>query len=99
MLNTPLGYSQSNGTLALREVLTSHYPGATVDQIEVTNGTSEANYLVALTLLSAGDEVAFEVPNYMQLWGVPQSLGAVVRTFRLRPRQGGSRTGRSSSGP
>jgi aspartate/methionine/tyrosine aminotransferase len=88
VMNTPLGYSQSNGTLALRELLAIQYPGATVDQVEVTNGTSEANYLVALTLLSAGDEVAFEVPNYMQLWGVPQSLGAVVRTFRLRPEAG-----------
>ena len=88
VMNAPLGYSQSNGTLALRELLAVQYPGATVDQVEVTNGTSEANYLVALTLLSAGDEVAFEVPNYMQLWGVPQSLGAVVRTFRLRPEVG-----------
>jgi aspartate/methionine/tyrosine aminotransferase len=83
MLDVPLGYSQSNGTIALRELLTAHYPGATVDQIEVTNGTSEANYLVALSQLSVGDEVAFEVPNYMQFWGVPQSLGAVVRTFTL----------------
>ena len=39
-----------------------------VDHIEVTNGTSEANYLLALALLRAGDEVAFEVPNYMQYW-------------------------------
>ena len=42
----------------------------------MTNGTSEANYLVALTLLKAGDEFAMEIPNYMQLWGVPRSLGA-----------------------
>ena len=31
-LDVPLGYSQSNGTLALRETLTNIYPGATVDQ-------------------------------------------------------------------
>ena len=60
------------------------YPGATPDHIEVTNGTSEANYLLALALLRDGDEVAFEVPNYMQYWGVPQSLGAKVNRFRLR---------------
>ncbi len=29
-----------------------------------------------------------EVPNYMQLWGVPQSLQAPVKTFRLRPECG-----------
>jgi aspartate/methionine/tyrosine aminotransferase len=84
ILDMPLGYSQSNGTVALREELTSIYPGASVDQVEVTNGTSEANYLLALTLLRQGDEVAFEVPNYMQYGGVPQSLGATVNHFRLR---------------
>ncbi len=47
-LDVPLGYSQSNGTIELREALTRQYPGASVDHIEVTNGTSEANYLVAL---------------------------------------------------
>jgi aspartate/methionine/tyrosine aminotransferase len=80
----PLGYSQSNGTVALREELTCIYPGASVDQVEVTNGTSEANYLLALALLRQGDEVAFEVPNYMQYGGVPKSLGATVNHFRLR---------------
>ncbi len=88
VMDMPLGYSQSNGTLPLRESLCGIYPGATVDHIEVTNGTSEANYLVALSQLTAGDEVAFEVPNYMQLWGVPQSLGAKVNTFRLRSEAG-----------
>lgn len=83
-LDVPLGYSQSNGTLDLRETLTRIYPGATVDHIEVTNGTSEANYLVALSQIRSGDGFAFETPNYMQLWGVPRSLGAQSRTFRLR---------------
>ena len=87
-LDMPLGYSQSNGTIALRERLAAIYPGATLDHLEVTNGTSEANYLVALALLDPGDEVAIELPNYMQLWGVPHSLQAPVRTFRLRPEAG-----------
>jgi aspartate/methionine/tyrosine aminotransferase len=57
-LDVPLGYSQSNGTLALREMLTKIYPGASVDHIEVTNGTSEANYLVALSQIRPGDGFA-----------------------------------------
>lgn len=84
LLDMPLGYSQSNGTLALREELAQVYPGATPEHIEVTNGTSEANYLLALALLREGDEVAFQVPNYMQYGGVPRSLGATVHPFRLR---------------
>ncbi|HKE20821.1 MAG TPA: aminotransferase class I/II-fold pyridoxal phosphate-dependent enzyme [Bryobacteraceae bacterium] len=83
ILAMPLGYSQSNGTIALREELAKSYPGATADHIEVTNGTSEANYLLALALVRDGDEVAFQVPNYMQYGGVPKSLGAKVSHFRL----------------
>jgi aspartate/methionine/tyrosine aminotransferase len=84
ILDMPLGYSQSNGTLGLREELTRVYPGSRVEQIEVTNGTSEANYLLALALVRGGDEVALEVPNYMQYGGVPASLGAKINHFRLR---------------
>jgi aspartate/methionine/tyrosine aminotransferase len=87
LLAMPLGYSQSNGTIPLREELAQVYPGATLDHIEVTNGTSEANYLLALALLRDGDEVAFQSPNYMQYGGVPRSLGARVNTFRLRMEQ------------
>ena len=83
-LDEPLGYSQSNGTAELRGRLAALYPGATADHIEVTNGTSEANYLLALSQVRAGDDVAIQVPNYMQMPGVARSLGANVRTFRLR---------------
>jgi aspartate/methionine/tyrosine aminotransferase len=82
-LDQPLGYSQSNGTVELRERIAAIYPGARVEQIEVTNGTSEANYLVALSQLGPGHAFAMELPNYMQLPGVARSLGARVQTFRL----------------
>ena len=83
LMDMPLGYSQSNGTPELRELLARIYPGANVENIEVTNGTSEANYLLAISQLADGDEFAMELPNYMQLGGVPPSLGAKVNTFRL----------------
>jgi aspartate/methionine/tyrosine aminotransferase len=92
MLETPLGYSQSNGTIALRERIAALYPGATVDHIEVTNGTSEANYVLAVSQLSQGDRFALELPNYLQLWGVPRGLGADMTTFRLRPGARGAWT-------
>ena len=75
---TPLGYSQTNGTVELREILSDHYPGSTIDRILVTNGTSEANFISCLTLLREGDEVVFQTPNYMQMHGLPRrsKLGA-----------------------
>src|SRR5439155_14945084 len=83
-LDEPLGYGQSNGTIELRERIAALYPGVGVDHIEVTNGTSEANYIVALTTVRQGDFVAMQVPNYMQMWGVARSLGGNMRTFKLR---------------
>ena len=87
-LDVPLGYSQSNGTIELRERITEIYPATSIEQIEVTNGTSEANYLIALSQIESGDVVAMQVPNYMQMWGVARSLGAQVRTFSLRSDAG-----------
>jgi aspartate/methionine/tyrosine aminotransferase len=83
-LDQPLGYSQSNGTIELRERIAALYPGSTIDHIEVTNGTSEANYIIALSQIEPGDDVAIQIPNYMQMPGVARSLGADVKTFRLR---------------
>ena len=87
-LDQPLGYSQSNGTIPLRERIGAIYAGSTIEAIEVTNGTSEANYLVALSLLERGDVLTMEVPNYMQMPGVARSLGATIRTFSLRHETG-----------
>ena len=87
-LDEPLGYSQSNGTIELRERIAAMYPGAAPEQVEVTNGTSEANYLVALSLLRSGDAFGMELPNYMQMPGVARSLGADVIPFHLQQASG-----------
>jgi aspartate/methionine/tyrosine aminotransferase len=84
VLEMPLGYSQSDGTPEVKDLLSQIYPGATHANLEVTNGTSEANYLIALSQIEPGDQVAFQIPNYMQLWGVSKSLGATVNPFCLQ---------------
>jgi aspartate/methionine/tyrosine aminotransferase len=86
-----LGYTQSNGTVPLREAIAAQYPGATVDHIQVTNGGSEANYIVTWNLVEPGDEVVFMVPSYMQMWGLARGFGALVREWPLRPVEGGRR--------
>lgn len=84
MLETGLGYSQSNGTEELRNEISRLYPGTTLENILVTNGGSEANFVATWSLLEPGDEVAFMVPNYMQIWGLARAFGATVRPFHLR---------------
>lgn len=81
---TPLGYGQSNGTDALRSRIAALYRDATGDNVVVTNGSAEANFVVAWRLLEPGDAVAVLTPTYMQLPGLGDALGARVRTIPLR---------------
>ena len=83
LLDQPLVYSQSNGTLELRAAIARQYPGAGVDHIEVTNGGSEANFITTFRLIEPGDEVVMLVPNYMQTWGLARAFGATIREWRL----------------
>lgn len=83
LLDQPLVYSQSNGTIELRSAIAALYPGAGRDHIEVTNGGSEANFITTFRLIEPGDEVVMLVPNYMQTWGLARAFGATVRDWRL----------------
>ncbi len=87
-LETPLGYGHSNGTPALRERIAALYPGASASQVVVTNGSAEANFVVAWRLVEPGDDVAVLTPTYMQLPGLAASLGARVRAIPLREENG-----------
>lgn len=88
LLDVRLGYSQSNGTDVLRARIAALYPGASPEQVLVTTGSAEANYIAALGLIEPGDAVAMLLPNYLQLWGHTQNLGAQVRGFRLHEDRG-----------
>ena len=85
LLEVRLGYSQSNGTDLLRGRIAALYPGASPEQILVTTGSSEANFLVCWRLVEPGDKVALMLPNYLQTWGLAQNFGAEVRGFQLHP--------------
>ena len=88
LLEVQLGYSQSNGTDLLRERIAMLYPGASPDQILVTTGSSEANFVTCWRLLAPGDTVAVMMPNYLQTWGLAQNFGAAVRPFHLQEKEG-----------
>jgi len=83
LLAEALRYTQSNGTIALRDAIASLYRGATRDHVQVTNGGSEANYITTWNLVEPGDEVVMMVPNYMQTWGLARAFGATVRDWPL----------------
>ena len=69
--NTVLGYGQTNGTESLRKTIAGLYPNIGSENILVTNGSAEANFVACHTLLKAGDEVVMMVPiicKFGELW-------------------------------
>ncbi|MFX0016675.1 MAG: aminotransferase class I/II-fold pyridoxal phosphate-dependent enzyme [Promethearchaeota archaeon] len=84
LLSTRLGYGQTNGSVELRKSISRLYSGADLDNILVTNGSSEANFIGIWSNLEPEDELLFMLPNYMQIWGVARSFGVHVKPFHLR---------------
>jgi aspartate/methionine/tyrosine aminotransferase len=84
LLATEIDYPQANGAIPLRENIARLYDGATAENVLVTVGAAEANYLTIHTLIEAGDEVVIMRPNYMQVWGNAHNRGARIKDFNLR---------------
>ena len=87
-LRTPLGYAQGNGAESLREAIASFYPGASADNVCVTTGTSEANFLALTTLVEPADRVVVVLPSYMQVHGWATALGAEIVPLWLHEERG-----------
>jgi aspartate/methionine/tyrosine aminotransferase len=84
LLSIRLGYGQTNGSVELRETISDLYPGTDLENILVTNGSAEANFLGIWSNLEPGDELIFMLPNYMQIWGIARSFGISVKPFYLK---------------
>ncbi len=88
LLTTELDYPQTNGIIELRENIAALYPGATPDNVLVTVGCAEANFITLHTLLAPGDEIVMMLPNYMQIWGIAHNYGMRLKPFHLKAERG-----------
>ncbi len=84
LTQTVLGYGQTNGSIPLRKRIAALYKNYNEENVLVTNGSSEANFVACHSLLKKGDEVAIMVPNYMQVWGIAEEMGCTAKAFHLR---------------
>jgi aspartate/methionine/tyrosine aminotransferase len=87
-LDTALNYPHVNGIPELRHSIAILHDGATADNVLVTVGAIEANYISVRTLLDAGGEIVVMLPNYMQIWGIAKNQGYKLSTFHLREELG-----------
>src|SRR5207253_2099098 len=88
LMRTTLGYAEGVGREATRALVASFHAGRAADDVVITTGTSEANFLALATLVSTGDEVVVVMPNYMQVHGIATGMRARVREVWLREEHG-----------
>ncbi|MGD2294998.1 MAG: aminotransferase class I/II-fold pyridoxal phosphate-dependent enzyme [Candidatus Aminicenantes bacterium] len=82
--NIFLRYGYHRGRPDLREKIAQLYPGFSRDNIIVTTGASEANFVIVSSLVKPGDHVVIEHPNYPSNYQVPRSFGCEVSLFTLK---------------
>jgi len=80
----PLRYGYHQGNPELREVIAAQYKNIKPDQVLITNGASEALFVLASVILNPGDHVIIEHPNYPSNYEVPRSLGCNVDFLELK---------------
>jgi aspartate/methionine/tyrosine aminotransferase len=85
-----LRYVQTNGPPPLKEAICGLYDSCEPQNILVTNGSAEANFLTTWHLVEPGDQVVVVLPNYLQVPGVARAFGAEVVPVHLRPETGWS---------
>ncbi|UKZ75836.1 hypothetical protein TrVFT333_003531 [Trichoderma virens FT-333] len=88
--STVLTYGAIRGSSTLRERIAALYEGdqLSAENVIITQGAIAANFLVFYGLIGPGDHVICVYPTYQHLFSVPESLGAEVSLWRLRPEQG-----------
>jgi aspartate/methionine/tyrosine aminotransferase len=85
LVQMPLDYCEAVGTHELRSLIAATYAGCDPDNILVTAGAIEANFLLFNALLDPGDHIVAPYPAYQQLFSVPRALGCEVSLWKVGP--------------
>ena len=78
-----LTYGDIVGSEALRKGICGLYKSLGSDEVVPTHGAAGANYHVFCSLIAPGDGVVSIMPTYQQLYSIPESIGATVKTVPL----------------
>lgn len=88
LLDTRISYNPTLGSDSLRKLIAGFYPGSTVDNVLVTTGAMEADFLLANILVNSGDTVIVQYPAYQVLYSVAEARGANVKFWKLNAKEG-----------
>ncbi|KAH8671593.1 putative aminotransferase [Xylariales sp. PMI_506] len=84
-----LTYGAIPGSTSLRSRIADLYSRGAVEPLShenvlVTNGAIQANFLALFTCVGAGDHVICHYPTYQQLYSLPASFGAEVSLWKAK---------------
>jgi len=89
LLNKNLYYGYTNGTPELRQRVADIYGDTfSIENVLITSGSAEANFLSIMTQLESGDEIIYMVPNYLQIYHLARSFGIIVKSLPLHQELG-----------
>lgn len=85
-------YGAIRGSNALRTNIVNLYSDSTsesltAENILVTNGAIQANFLSLYTNVGRGDHAICHYPTYQQLYSVPESFGAEVSLWKSKQEE------------
>lgn len=82
---TKIRYVQTNGPVPLRQAIARRYQGADVENIFVTNGSSEALTILLWMFADPDFEIVEIAPTYTLVAGLGRTFKAPVKTVPLQP--------------
>ncbi|HSL47224.1 MAG TPA: aminotransferase class I/II-fold pyridoxal phosphate-dependent enzyme [Anaerolineales bacterium] len=85
-----LGYTESQGSPALRAEICNLYETIEPDDVLVHTGAEEAIFLFMFAVFEPGDHVIVHSPSYQSLAEVARSAGSDVSSWRAREENGWS---------
>ncbi len=85
--NLILCYGDHQGNRRLRELIAAD-SGVTPDEVLITAGAASALFVIATSLLRAGDRLLVERPNYATNIETPRAIGAEIDFLALRFEEG-----------
>jgi aspartate/methionine/tyrosine aminotransferase len=78
-----LGYTETPGSLYLRQKISDLYQTLVPKNVLVHSGAQEAIFLFLQSFLSAGDHVIVQTPCYQSFLSVPQNIGCSVSEWEI----------------
>ncbi|MCS7233080.1 MAG: aminotransferase class I/II-fold pyridoxal phosphate-dependent enzyme [Synergistetes bacterium] len=88
LLDIKLDYGEIQGISILREEVSKLFLNTNPEEVLITNGSIEANFLAIAALSEECETFLAEFPEYNQLYELPKAFGKKVKLYRLKRENG-----------